>query len=456
MSENKNVTPITNMKQIVKNVSQSIRYEFSRALGISHGGRRDLYDVYGYDQKLRFERIFQYARREGIANRVAFGIPKSCWRNGFEIIDESTEEASNEADIIALNKRGLVSRLERADILNRIGNFSVLFVGVPDGREPSQPLGRANPAKLGEVYFKPFGYDGIQVTQFVTDPKNPRYGLPKMYQVQVMDRGDNDKDTTKSALNVHWSRIIHLNENALDSDIEGMPALEPIFNRILDIDKATGGAAEAYFRNASPKYAFEIDPEFASDITDDEKEQFDEAAKKFTNDMQNMIRTAGTSVKTLPTPHHSPLDTVKTALWAISGNTGIPLRILTGEGSGQLAGSEDKLAYNSIINDRQTVKCSQWVEAVLVILANANMIKLPEVYTIEWPKEEAQSQKEEAEINEINSRTFKNIVDAKSTVGGDAINLEAMAKDFGIELIEEKITDDDNDLDDPDELEIPK
>ena len=66
----------------------------------------------------------------------------------------------------------------------------------------------------------------------------------------------------------------------------------------MDIDKATGGAAEAYFRNARGKIAFEIDPEFSSNLIGDPdaKAAFDEAGKRFTNNWQDQITAVGAKV----------------------------------------------------------------------------------------------------------------------------------------------------------------
>ena len=357
--------------QYVNHQISSLRFQMSTALGISHDNKRDLYSIYGYPNDLSgtagFTMMYQRSKRNGIANRITHGVSKSCWRDGVEIYPDKDDESEQilEDEFLALAKRGLFKKMEQADTLNRIGQFSVLFVGVPDGREPEEEVGPAtvsNPLDL--IYFKAFAYDGIEINDIEKDTKSPRFGLPTFYTVQKVGRAnDTAKDTNQTAIRVHWSRIIHMNEAALDSDIEGMGQLEPIFNRIMDLDKATGGASEAYFRNARGKIAYEIDPEFGNSLLKDKeaKQAFDEGAEEFTNGWKDFVAAAGAKIKTIDTPHASPLDTVKTAMWEVSGYTGIPIRILTGEGSGQLAGSEDQLAYNAIIADRQSMICSGWV-----------------------------------------------------------------------------------------------
>ena len=181
-------------------------------LGMSKDGKRDLYDIYGYDQSLSgdsgFNLLYQYSRRHGIANRLTFGMAKSCWRDGFSILSDRDDDTSEQLtdELITLNRRGLVKKLEQADILNRIGRFSVLLVGVPDGLPLSEPLGAASPAQLKSVYFKAFAYDGIRVNKHVTDIASERYGLPELYSVQSgASRGESEKDTGGNvSLVVQW------------------------------------------------------------------------------------------------------------------------------------------------------------------------------------------------------------------------------------------------------------
>lgn len=413
----------------------------SSGLGVSHNGKRDAYDVYGYPENYSFRLGYNAIRREGIANRVVKGVAQSCWRNGFVIMEGTPEDETSESvlddEVQKLNQKQLFSRIERADVLSRIGDFAALFVGIPDGLEFNEPIGKVNGDGYQSIYFRPFAYDGITIAKYDTEPTSERFGLPELYQLQVMGRGDTAKTQNTQPIVAHWSRVLHLAENLLDSDIEGIPALEPIYNRILDIDKATGGAAEAYFRNARGKIAFEVDPEFASDLLNDPtaKEAFDTAGKKFTNDWEDQITAVGSKVHSVVTPHQSPLDTVKTALWAISGYTGIPIRVLTGEGSGQLAGSEDRLAYGALVNDRQDHVCSVWVITLLEMLETAGMLTLPKAYYIDYPLDEPLTEFDKAELANKRADTLTKLTAAASSMAGDSINLKSALEYFDLDDI---------------------
>ena len=418
--------------QITNQVS-TLRREVTNLFGISHNGKRNLNEIYGYPEggSIDFQALYQMAKRDGIANRLTYGTARTCWREGFRVVDDEENEFLAD-EIKKLNKKGLLDKIERADILNRIGSFSVLFVGVPDGLDPREPIGRVSGDGLKSIYFKPFAYDGIEINKIDQDNTSPRFGLPELYSVQKQSRGDTNKDINVSSMVVHWTRIIHMSEGALDSDVEGIGYLEPIYNRLLDINKTTGGASEAYFRNAKGKIAYEVSPEYAGNADEEQRKAMDEGAKKYTNEFQDHTFAAGATVKTLVTPHYTPKDTVMTALWAVAGYSGYPIRILTGEGSGQLAGSEDQLALNAIISDRQNLVCSGWVVRLFEILAMAGMMKWDDNWSIDFPKQSTTTEMQQAELDNKKADTLLKVTQSKSQIGGDEIDVESALELLGL------------------------
>jgi hypothetical protein len=398
---------------MVNDVRTISRRFFSEGQGISHDGQRDIYAVYGYSRTRVFRDYFQAYRLQDVANRVVGSVAKSSWRDGalWEIDGEQVLEEESRT----LRKVGLFKFMERADILNRIGKFSVLYVGVPDGRKPDKPLGTSTKEKLKDVFFTPYAEDGITINKWDMNPISPRFGMPEMYTLQVQDRGEKDQDLQTKARSVHWSRIIHLSEGALDGSVEGISSLEPIFNRLVDLDKAIGGAAEAYFRNARGKYSLEAEKGFTGLLDEQAKKDLSEEVERFTNNWSDVMRLSGVSAKVLTTQHADPVGTVRVALQAIAGATGIPMRILTGEGAGQLAGNEDKESYNQLVSDRQNLVCTDWFSGVYKILENAEMLEVPFEADIKWPVASALNEKDMADIHERNSIGFKNVTESLGT-----------------------------------------
>lgn len=453
------------VKRINANARSTARYAYGRLqtlLGVSHNGKRDIYDIYGYPQDLSgedgFALMYRYAKRMGVAKRITFGIAQSCWRDGFEIRtdvdDESTVQLEAELGILR-KQSNFLRRLERVDTLNRIGRFAVLFVGVPDGLDPDEPLGTANPNQLGNVYFAPYAYDSVEPKQFDNDPLSPRYGLPTLYQLSRSQRRSDEKDySSVTPVMVHWSRIVLLSENLLDSELEGMGALEPVFNRLLDLDKACGGSSEAYFRNARRIIAYEVDKDFAPHLLSDDrsKAKFDEEVEKFTNEQKDQLTVVGSKANSLMAPHYSPMDTVKVSLYEIAACTGIPLRVLTGEGAGQLAGSEDQLAYNNLIADRQKVYCSEVLQSVFGILAQAGLLRWQDDYEFYFPPQQASTETTQAAVAKDRASTFEAVMRGLSTPAADAVSAESVftAMDLSdIEVTDVELDDVGDELDEP-------
>lgn len=426
--------------------------------GISKDGKRNINEVYGYQPTLSFDHFYSMYSRGGIAARIINCVPRSCWRDGVQLIDN--DEKILEKEIKILERYGkMSSKLERADIMNRIGKFSVLYVGVPDGLKPEEPLGKSRPNRLKEVYFAPYAEDGVEIVKWESDITSPRYGQPLIYQLQVQSRGDNDKAIMVQPILVHHTRVVHLAEGLLDNEIEGIPALQPVFNALEDLAKVTGGSAEAYFRNARNRFAMEVDPKFNSQLTDAVKTQMEEEAQRFQNDWQDFIRSAGMVIKPLPTTFSDPLNAAKICWQVVSGTTGIPIRILSGEGAGQLAGNEDKESYNQLITDRKELYCGDWAMNVMTILSNAKMIELPESAEILWSTPEVLSDTEKATNSSAKASALASVASALSTPALDGVLdvSKAMELVFGKDsMVEMELDESGNDgVDDEPETEEP-
>jgi len=93
--------------------------------GISPDGKRNFNELFGYGEFLAFADYLAMYKRGGIANTVVAKVAKACWRDKPTIKDGDKEILEEELN--ALKKAGFFRKIESSDILNRIGNFSVLF-----------------------------------------------------------------------------------------------------------------------------------------------------------------------------------------------------------------------------------------------------------------------------------------------------------------------------------------
>ena len=102
---------------VLNQQASSLRFGIRQLNGISHNGKRNIYDVYGYPVSLAgtegFRLMFDMSKRMGMANRLTHGMAKSCWREGFEIKESNEDDAEPiEKDFLTdLNKQGLAMPL---------------------------------------------------------------------------------------------------------------------------------------------------------------------------------------------------------------------------------------------------------------------------------------------------------------------------------------------------------
>lgn len=400
--------------------------------GISPDGKRNYNDLYGYGDVLSYADYYSMYRRSGFGNVVVGKVAKACWKEIPKIMQGDNQILEEEMDI--LSNAGFFRKLERADMLNRIGQFSVLLIGMPDGMDLDQPVGSAN--DITGLYFNPYNMDGIEILKWDTDPTSPRYDLPEMYQVQTTSHGEKFKTVQRRAIKVHYSRIVHLAEGALDSSIEGMSSLEACFNTLTDVNKVRGGSGEAYFRNARQQRALEADKDAQIDSNSPGMATLKDNVDAFDNGWETTLRLQNMKVNQLNPSLVSPRDTFDISVEELSGQTGIPIRILTGKGAGNMAGVEDRASWNALIEDRRSSECDAYLLDSLKIMAEAGLFELPDDATVEWPPQSAMSEKEASEAKKRKSETLEKVISALNTPVGDELDAESVFKAFDLDDIE--------------------
>ena len=416
--------------------------------GISPDGKRDYNKLFGYGEQLSYRDYLGLYLRGGIANTVVAKLPKACWRENPEIKAGETTVLADELN--KLRQVNLFKALERADILNRIGSFSVLLIGVPDGQDLDKPIGLASADAFDKLYFNPYNYDGIEILSLDEEPSSPRYGLPLMYRLQT---SPTRKATNVKAITVHHSRVVHMAEGALESSIEGCSSLEASWNALLDKDKIRGGSGEAYYRNSRQKLALEADKDSQLDRSAEAIKLLRENVENFQNGFEDVLRLDKMKANMLQPGLVSPRDSFDICVEEISGTTGIPVRFLTTKAGGTVTGSEDKASWNALVSDRQEQECTPWLTNVLKILQEAGMLTLPEEFDIFWPVQHALSEKEAGEAARDKASAFKDVIEALSSIGADEMQVRSVLDAMGFEDIEtiefDEEEDTANDIEDP-------
>ena len=422
--------------EIVKVFSAIVsRAILSAKLGKQYGTDRDLYEALGYPIKLTYDDYLTHYSRQDIAAAVIDKPVKYTWRGGVLIDDNTDNDKLKDAWIELTGRLQLKSKFVRLDKLTSLGKYGVLLLGLDDVKTSSN---FENPVKLGQrklLYAKPYGEGDITINQWEENTNNPRFGLPLIYQLEVAGNEDGKMETIK----VHYSRIIHVAGELLTSEVEGIPVLQKVYNRLMDLEKLVGGSAEMFWRGARPGYHTKIDPEFQMTSTEEDKlkDQIDE----YEHHLRRILTTEGVDIKSLTAQVSDPQNHVDIQLQMISAATGIPKRILVGSERGELASTQDKTGWLEEVQSRR----EEYVEIQIVRVFVDTCMKyqiLPLVkdggYTVEWEDLFAPSEKDKAEVGKTRAAALKDYV--SNPVVESLVTPEAFFK-FFLGLKEDQIND---------------
>jgi len=382
-------------------------------LGKSFGTTRDLYAELGYTQSPVFDDYYSRYERQDVASRIIKAPVNATWREKPEVTDDEDPKKDTPFKVSwaeMVKDLTLYRYLSRADKISGIGQYGVLVMGFDDGKPFSEEVESAKEL----LYVQPYTENSARINTWEDDNKNKRFGLPKTYTIEF-SRADKQKLST---LEVHHSRVIHIAEDLDENDVYGTPRLRPVLNRLEDLERVSGGSAEMYWRGAFPGFGVKNDEgaEMAQDLTalEDELEEYVHGLRRYIK-LQNM------SIENFALQVADPSKHVDILIQLISSATGIPKRILTGSERGELASSQDKENWADRIDER---KRDHGEFAILRPFINSQIavgtLEKPknDEYEIKWPDSHTETEKEVAEVSEIQMKALGAYVNA---LGADLI-----------------------------------
>lgn len=424
--------------QVIKQIGQLYRNEYTLRQNILSRGmdsRRSINHECGYPETsgISVDEVYsELYGREGIATRVVDIYPDECWAvhpTLFET-DDSQEETEFEKAVAGLSdslrdveswhmdrdEKGSTfwEVLHRADRLCGIGSYGIVLLQFDDKKQPSQPLEKGSATKL--LGMRVIDQSLVQVTEYEQDPTSRRYGKPTIYSVSFSDSDtmSGEIGTPLATVSVHWTRIIHIADNLRSNDDFGVPRMQPVLNRLLDIRKLLSGSAEMYWKGAFPGISFESHPNVdPSDIDAEVKAAFKSEIEQMRNGLQRDMITGGMTANSLAPQVVSPVDQIDAQIDAICIKLGVPKRIFLGSERGELASSQDSRAWNRRVAFRQNNFCTTKIIVPLVDrLIWAGVLPEPaEGYQVEWPDLDQLTPEEKASVAAIRVKameTFSN------------------------------------------------
>lgn len=361
---------------------------------------------YGYPNELVFKNFWNMYRRQGVAKRVIDLPVNYCWRSE-PIIKTSAVALEN---IRQLDKRvKLWNRLQGLDRRQRVGRYAGLYVRVRDGQDPSTPLEPLTGGINGLVELMPLYESQLDVTQAVTDPRDEMYGQPVLLNYRENVAGSRNEEIA-SSITIHASRIIFAAEGADNGWIYGIPALEAVFNAILDLRKISGGGAEGFYKNASQTTVLSVkDGESALSNAAKLQEFANEYDEFMRSRMRRAMWTPGMDAKTMESNLITPEMFYQVCLQEVAAGTGIPANLLVGKQTGRLASDDDTKNFLMDMQSRRVNFCTDLVERTFKFFTTYNILPQFE-YEIEWDDLLARSDDQKVDIttkmSEVNKNAF--------------------------------------------------
>jgi len=382
------------------------RNRLASRLGLQqYGGERDIYRALGYKVKLDYDDFYARYMRQDIAKAIIDRPVKATWQGDLELIEsEDNEETPFEAGWKMLNwELGIKTRLARVDKLTGIGRYGILFLGLDDVKSSDD---FANPVKKGErklLYVRPFSEATAKISKYETDSANERYGQPVLYEIEVADV----ENGTSKVVKVHYTRVVHIVDDNLESEVMGTPRLEPVFNRLMDIEKIVGGSAEMFWRGGRPGFEGKLDKEYT--LTPDTRKGLIDQFDEYENDLRRFLINEGIELKALTQQISDPSTHIDVQLTMISAETGIPKRVLSGSERGELASTQDVGEWKTYVQSRREDYAEPRIIRPFVDrLIELGILPKPEkFYRIDWLDLFSISEKERVDIGKARANAIR-------------------------------------------------
>lgn len=430
----------------INSVLQS-RANLAGQLGTQFGGDRDVYASAGYPKTLDYEHYNNKYERQEIAGRIVRLPAQWTWREPPMLKDgDKGDTAFTDAwkTLTSIGVKDIADQktiwhyLERADRVSGIGRFGMLLIGLSDksGSSLANPIPSGTLDDKDFLYLQPLDEGAVTIESLDKDQRSRRFNLPEFYKVYVESSVHADEITGRSAKTgkqerVHWSRVVHIADTLKTDEIYGKPRLKGVYNLLNVLEKVTAGSGEAawllmnkgYITSTKDGYTLAAGTETgdaSSEVTTTEIQNFVHGLTRF-------LELEGVDVNVLGGEVVDPSGLINTIIALISGETGIPQRLLLGNEQGQLASSQDERNWGSYIQGRQKNFAEPIVLRPLISrLIFTGILPEPESgnYTVEWPDTFSLNELEKAEQNEKNGNA---IADA---VGRGGMPLETYLREF--------------------------
>lgn len=451
------------------------RANYLQALGVSGNTKRPtLYQEFGYPEAISFRDFYNIYRRNAAGFAVVHRLLDGCWQDYPVIVDgDLTDKAKKtnewEAKVTKFMKKWW-PKIKDADRRNMVGRYSALLLQIKDSRDWKEPVDINVVRALGEsalVKLIPVWEPQLTVADWDNDRQSDTFGQPKMFNFNEQPVGDQDFVGPLRGEPVHPDRVILFCEGSEDENtLSGIPLLEAGYNKLLDLEKISGGGAEGFLKNASRQIAVEFSKEtdMATLASQAKAAGYDDLGQAMGDKVNKLNRGTDAAavmqagqMRVLSVTPGDPGPTWEVTANELAASVQIPFTITFGQQTGRLASDEDKTDWAIRRNTRRNGFLTDRTTAVLQRFWTLGIIDPPtkgEV-TIQWTDLLAPGEKEKIE----NMSKLADVVQKTTGMyGGEApVTINELRQVIGLEPLpepkeppdpEKKVTTDDPLVDD--------
>ena len=336
---------------------ERLNYLSSLFNGTSNTKRQRLYQEFGYPVDLCFEDFYRACRRNAVAGAAVSRMVDGCWEDFPDIYEgDKTKDATKQTQwdkrVNKLLKR-CWKQNKGADRRNLVGRYSALLIQVKDSKQWRDPVDTVVVGQLEEkalVKLIPAWEAQIEPIEWDSDPESETFGDVTMYSFIELSVGNNKDARPSRIINVHPDRVIILAEGSDDGSMtSGRSMLEEGFNKLLDLEKVSGGGAEGFLKNASRQLNFNFSSKTnfaqlarALGVTEAElSNAMDDQVRRLNDSTDSAVMMQEGDASVLSVAVADPEPTWRTALNEFCATVPIPVKVLIGMQTGERASTED-------------------------------------------------------------------------------------------------------------------
>lgn len=387
--------------------------------------RPDAWTTYGYKTNLTFADFRQAYRRGGAGHGAVHCLLDKCWETVPRIKQPNADKSTPWEEEIGrqLKKINGWQKLRDLDRRNMVGRYSALIYRVADGLALREPMLKGREL----VDLIPLYEDQIKVTAWHSDTADAEnYGKPAMFQYRQRSPSSTVDAQAKPEdwADVHPSRVQMLAEGSVGDFFEGVPLLEPGFNALVDIEKLTGGGAEAALKNSSRTIVVEFDKDASPQVitanpdgtasTKSVKDVIEGQTKAMNRNQDASMVLQGAKATTLQTTPSDLSPQFDIAANVFSASVQIPMTILFGAQTGRLASDQDQKDMNARCESRRTNELTPMLNEFVARMQAAGIFEVGE-FEIEWQKLGAPGDTEKMDLLTKMAAAMKQAFDAGLT-----------------------------------------